>query len=129
MAFFSCSANAGVSKDQAADAVGILVTNADAFQMDARGAVINGWDIPYCELAQVVLNENTDKEAGGSAYIKTVPRSNNPYRNSSVYNFTFAPEVMGKAVELAKSAEKSGIATKIMRGKDSLFRAMFFIVK
>lgn len=129
MTVFSRSAKAKVSKNQAADVAGLLVTNPGAIQMDARGAKINGMFIPYLEMAQVVLNENTDQEAGGSAYIKTVPRSNNPYRNSSVYNFTFAPEVMGKAVELVKSAEQSGIVTKIMRGKDSLFREMFFIVK
>jgi hypothetical protein len=102
------------------------VVGPNSIRWDPSAATFNGFVIPMAEITQVVLNEATDVD-GGSAIIKTIPRANNPQRDSRIFNVTFAPHAIKLAKGFLKTAQSNGVATRIVRGKDSLFKEMYFI--
>jgi len=112
-----------------AESAGFQAQNAVAsskFDYNDHQATINGVTVPFSEITQIILNRATDAE-GGSAYIQTLPRQNNPYCNTAVFNLTFNSPNLNKAIEFVGKANQWGVPTRIVHGDDKLFREMFFI--
>jgi hypothetical protein len=112
-----------------ADSAGFEAQTAVAstkFDYNDHQATINGVTIPFSEITQIIFNRATDAE-GGSAYIQTLPRRNNPYANAAVFNVTFNSPNLNKAIAFVGKANEWGVPTRIVHGDDKLFRDMFFI--
>lgn len=101
----------------------------NAVHPNGRSVEIDGQVIEYRDVIQVVANEDSepDNGIGGSIYLKAVPSTKNPGREVAIYNYTFDDDAFKVMATAIKNLENIGTEVRLVKGRDDLFRKMFFL--